>query len=301
MGPILPTQVTNAVDAFQSANWVQFLVALLVFSALLVAARGPAALKLSDETLRSVIVTLALALANGVCALWLVISVDPGATPFGTIGLPAVTTSIWSTLPWPLTVLLVLLALDFCDYWSHRLMHNSPLWGVHAVHHSEQRMTWISSFRVHFLEANVMRFGYFVLLGWIGLPAAPLAVAFAISLLHNHYVHCDVGWDHGPLDKLIASPNWHRWHHSVDPTAYNQNYANVFSLFDVMFGTYYNPGRCDTEVGLDELPNPGVINLLAYPATYLLTDVRDRKGAASVALLRESEPQQPIESRRDAA
>ncbi len=271
----MPGWLFDAVDAFQSSNVLQMAVPFVLFSLFLVIARGPSALRLSDETLRSVIVTLALAIINGVLGIWLVFEVDLGAGAFASLGLPGFSgQSMWTSIPWPITVLLVVLAIDFSDYWVHRVMHHTKLWGIHAVHHSERRMTWMTSFRVHFLEASVMNLGYFLLLGWIGVPLYALGAAYVISFVHNRYVHVDLGWDHGPLDKLIASPNFHRWHHSVEPSAYNMNYANVFSLFDVLFGTYHNPGKCTTDVGLDELPNPGVLNQLLYPVTYLLNEYR---------------------------
>ncbi len=278
---VTPSWLVNALDVFQSSNVLQMVIPFVLFSTLLVIARGPSALKLSDETLRSVTVTLTLAILNGVIGIWLIFKADLSVGAFANLGLPGLTgDAFWDAVPWPVTILIVLLGIDFCDYWSHRVMHHTLLWGVHAVHHSEQRMTWMTSFRVHFLEASVMNLGYFLLLGWIGVPVYAQAAAITISFMHNRYVHVDLGWDHGPLDKVVASPNLHRWHHSVLPSAYNKNYANVFSLFDVMFGTYYNPGKCTTDVGLDELPNPGVLNQMFYPVTYLLSEIRRDFGPA---------------------
>jgi sterol desaturase/sphingolipid hydroxylase (fatty acid hydroxylase superfamily) len=177
---------------------------------------------------------------------------------------------MWDVLPWPMTVVLVVLLFDLADYWTHRWMHKSLLWGIHAVHHSEQRMTWITSSRVHIFETTVMKLGYVAMLGWVGVPPWALLAANVVAYMHNRYVHCDVGWNHGPLAKVIASPNWHRWHHSIDPSAYDRNFANIFSFIDVIFGTYHNPGPCRTAVGLAELPDPGVLNQLLYPFSYLL-------------------------------
>ncbi len=288
---VTPNWLVNALDTFLSSNVLQLVIPFVLFSALLVIARGPSALRLSDETLRSITVTLILAIVNGFLGIWLIFKVDLSIGAFANAGLPGLTgEAFWGQIPWPLTILLVLVGIDFSDYWAHRVMHHTLLWGVHAVHHSEQRMTWMSSFRVHFLEASIMNLGYFLLLGWIGVPVYAQAAAISISFLHNRYVHVDLGWDHGALDKLIASPNFHRWHHSVLPSAYNKNYANVFSFFDVAFGTYHNPGKCTTEVGLDELPNPGVLNQLFYPVTYLISEVRTDFGKATAGKAESSKP-----------
>ncbi len=270
----MPEQLLSVLEAFHGSNLARLAVPLVLFSAVLVAARGPAALRLSDETLRSVTVTMALLIVNGYLASYLVLQVDLTRSAYGLVGLPHLDTAVWSALPWPVTVLAVVLLFDLADYWTHRLMHGSVLWGVHAVHHSEQRLTWFSSSRVHLFETTIMKLGYLAMTGWVGMPVWSLLAANAVAYLHNRYVHCDVGWNHGPLATVIASPNWHRWHHSVLPAAYNKNYANIFSFLDVAFGTYYNPGRCRTEVGLDEIPRPGVLNLMLYPFSEVLRRVQ---------------------------
>lgn len=274
LGSAIPELGLRAIEAFHGSNALRLAVPFVLFTALAVVARGRAALRLSDETLRSVILTLMILLTNGILASFLVLRIDLTTSPYARLGLPHLDTDAWSRLPWPVTVLVVVALMDFADYWTHRLMHNSLLWGVHAVHHSDRRLTWFSSSRVHLFEPTIVRLGYLVLLGWTGVPLWALGAANIVAYLHNRYVHCDLGWDHGPLTKLVASPNWHRWHHSVRSEAYNKNYANVFSGFDVLFGTYYNPGRCETDVGLIERPNPGFVDQMLSPFTHVVTRVR---------------------------
>lgn len=281
----MPDGLTDLLVQFHQSNLLRLAIPFCAFTVLLVLARGPNALRLSDETLRSVTVTLAILLINGYLAAYLVLSIDLSAGGYELIGLPHISTAVWDGLPWPVVVMIVLFLIDLADYWTHRLMHNSLLWGVHAVHHSEQRMTWLTSSRVHLFESSIMKLGYVMLLGWIGMPLWSLLAANTVAYLHNRYVHCGLEWNHGPLAKVIASPNWHRWHHAIDPAAYNKNYANVFSVIDVMFGTYHNPGTCQGPTGLAEMPNPGVVNQMLYPFTY---------GAERVtALRRRVTPEQP--------
>ncbi len=274
----VPRAIQGAFELFHHSNVLRLAVPFVLVSLLLVVAKGPRALRLSDETLRSVIVTLTLLAVNGYLAAYLVLRVDVTSGGFGLVGLPSLSAQRWDSVPWPLTVLAVLFLFDLADYWAHRLMHNSPLWGVHAVHHSDHRMNWLTSSRVHVFEVSVVKLGYLVLLGWVGLPLWSLAGANAIAYMHNRYVHADLGWNHGPLTRVIASPNQHRWHHSVDPKAYNRNYANIFAFIDVVFGTYYNPGPCNTDVGLREIPRPTAINQLLYPFSYLLQQLQAAVG-----------------------
>ncbi|MGI9393658.1 MAG: sterol desaturase family protein, partial [Boseongicola sp.] len=67
--------------------------------------------------------------------------------------------------------------------------------------------------------------------------------------VHNMYVHMDLDFGHGPAKYLIASPNFHRWHHADVEEAHGKNLANIMPIYDVLFGTYYYPGRCDAPLG----------------------------------------------------
>lgn len=181
------------------------------------------------------------------------------------VGLPHLDPAIWQGIPVWLLVIFALLAFDFADYWSHRLMHKSWLWPVHAIHHSETDMTGLTTYRVHFIEPIIMGITYVVLLTWLGLPDNVFGYgAIAISL-HNVYVHMDMDWGHGPFRHVLASPRYHRWHHANVPAAYGKNLANIFPIYDVAFGTYYMPGTCTARLGADGVPENDVIKLLLHP------------------------------------
>ncbi len=63
-----------------------------------------------------------------------------------------------------------------------------------------------------------------------------------VASLHNAYVHFEVDIDHGPMNWLIASPRFHRWHHADFPPAYGKNLANAIPAWDMLFGTYFKAG-----------------------------------------------------------
>ncbi|KZS72123.1 hypothetical protein A4G29_22025 [Mycobacterium kansasii] len=47
---------------------------------------------------------------------------------------------------------------------------------------------------------------------------------------------------------LIATPQFHHWHHARQPQAYNTSYAAEFPIVDALFGTLYLPmGRWPAE------------------------------------------------------
>ena len=81
------------------------------------------------------------------------------------------------------------------------------------------------------------------------LVGAPLAGLGALWLLRRGYtalLHANVDLRLPPgrlelLGQLVATPAFHRAHHSHDPRLHNSNYASTFPLLDRLFGTY-RPG-----------------------------------------------------------
>lgn len=111
-----------------------------------------------------------------------------------------------------------------------------------------------------------MTVSYILLLTWLQIPQAlPFVIVFYI--LHNKYVHMDLDFEHGSLKYLIASPVHHRWHHADVPEAYGKNLANVMPVYDVMFGTFYNPGKCDAPMGalMTGVEDKSAIAIMTYP------------------------------------
>lgn len=180
-------------------------------------------------------------------------------------GLPHLAPEIWQEMPVWLLLLLTLAIYDFADYWNHRLMHKSLLWPVHAIHHSEANMTGLTTYRVHFLEPFIMGVSYVILLSWLGMPKDVFGYGAIVLAMHNVYVHMDLDWSHGPFRLVLASPRYHRWHHANVPEAYGQNLANFFPIYDVIFGTYYVPGKCDAPLGADGVPDTDPVGLIFYP------------------------------------
>jgi sterol desaturase/sphingolipid hydroxylase (fatty acid hydroxylase superfamily) len=65
---------------------------------------------------------------------------------------------------------------------------------------------------------------------------------------------------------LIATPQFHHWHHSADLEAYNKNYAGELPLLDMVFGTYHLPkDRLPKTYGVLEMVPTGYFGQLWYP------------------------------------
>lgn len=168
---------------------------------------------------------------------------------YDALNIPRLPADFWATTPLWATSILALAAKDLADYTIHRLMHSTRwLWPAHAAHHSDTHVNVFTTFRVHYFEVMLMSFTYIIMLTWLQMPEV-IPIATTLSLAHNMYVHLNVGWTHGPLRYVIASPAFHRWHHADAPEAYGKNLANIFSFYDVIFGTFYMPRPCDKPMG----------------------------------------------------
>ncbi|MEI8145720.1 MAG: sterol desaturase family protein [Alphaproteobacteria bacterium] len=178
------------------------------------------------------------------------------ASFYAALGVPTVPAWIWESVPFWATVIVAIIGYDFANYSVHRLMHTAPVWPVHAIHHSDSHVNGFTSFRIHAVESVMMAGTYILFLNWLSLPAEALALGSLFIGVHNIYVHMEADIEHGPFKWIIASPRFHRWHHADVPEAYGKNLANVIPAFDVLFGTYYNPGPCDEIMGAEKAGVP---------------------------------------------
>jgi len=172
-----------------------------------------------------------------------------------------------SSLPVAVQIVLALLAIDFISYWMHRLFHEPRLWKFHAIHHGSTNLDWLSAVRVHPVNDLVMKLASLVPLFWLGFRPGALAGVVPIVSFYAILVHANVPWSFGPLRYVIASPRFHRWHHTSEDEGLNKNFAGLFPFFDLTFGTFYMPeGRQPEKFGVAGEPIPETIGAqLVYP------------------------------------
>nr|WP_277874373.1 MULTISPECIES: sterol desaturase family protein [unclassified Leptolyngbya] len=170
--------------------------------------------------------------------------------------------------------LIVIFIGDFIGYWTHRINHRMPvLWGYHAVHHSAETLDWLSAVRVHPFNdmfSKGLKAVPIMLLGF-----SPLAADLYSPILSSYiaFIHANVPWHYGPFRHILASPAFHRWHHEMDRRAWGKNYAGLFPIFDVIFGTFYLPlDKQPREFGIDgETMTENFIGQMLYPIHYWKT------------------------------
>ena len=168
------------------------------------------------------------------------------------------------------------LLLDLSSYWIHRLFHRPRLWPFHAVHHSSSRLTWLSSVRLHPVNDLLTRVVQVVVLLLVGFDPTLLAALVPFTGLYAILLHARVPWDFGPLRYVLASPVFHRWHHTSAAEGRDKNFAGLFPIWDLVFGTFYMPGAPPTRFGVDEPVPPSFLAQLTWP-------FRKRTGLPSTA------------------
>ena len=149
-----------------------------------------------------------------------------------------------------------LLFIDFFNYWNHRAFHQFEfLWEIHKFHHAATEMTVFTATRDHPIERI---FGTVFVVLPVALLAPPASDVFWLTLfvatigpLKHSALDLDWSW-FGRY--VIQSPRAHRIHHSVESRHHNKNYASIFSFWDHMFGTWYEPGLERPTLGVEDNP-----------------------------------------------
>ncbi len=167
--------------------------------------------------------------------------------------------------PYWLQIVEVVLIADLGLYSAHRMVHAIPLlWRFHQIHHSNEELDWLAAFRVHPVDQIATKGIALLPVFALGFSDAAIAVFAFLSHWHAILVHSNISIGFGPLRWLIASPDFHHWHHSNEVAARNKNFAGQLSLLDVLFGTAHLPhGQVPSQYGIDApLPSTYVTQLL---------------------------------------
>ncbi len=162
---------------------------------------------------------------------------------------------------WPFAAqaALAIVLADGLDLLRHRAFHRSArLWRFHALHHAGDRLHIGKSGRNHFVDVASRGLLVFAPLALLGAPPeALLAYPAAVQVL-GPIAHANLDLRIPAfLHRIVLTPQAHRIHHARRLDLALHNYANVFPLWDLLFGTFLDPsGRERPAAGLDDDPNP---------------------------------------------
>jgi sterol desaturase/sphingolipid hydroxylase (fatty acid hydroxylase superfamily) len=162
--------------------------------------------------------------------------------------------------------LLFLVTSDFMLYWLHRLFHDQ-LWKYHAVHHSSEELDWISAARFHPINLIIGTISVDVILLMAGISPNIMLWVGPFNTFHSAFVHANLNWTLGPFRYVLATPVFHRWHHTPLEAGGNTNFAGTFPIWDMLFGTFRMPANeLPENYGKDEAAMPSeIVGQLAYP------------------------------------
>ena len=178
-----------------------------------------------------------------------------------------------STQDWPgwLLIPLTIVAMDAANWLAHYADHRfGALWRFHALHHSQEELSVLTSFRAHplmhttgFLLATVPVVAL--------MPTRPIApVLITVYVCIGTLQHANLRWTFGPVGRVIVSPAYHRLHHAADTQ--HVNLGVVLTIWDVLAGRARFPARGAGvgRTGLDGRPVPVEQDGSARPALLLL-------------------------------
>jgi sterol desaturase/sphingolipid hydroxylase (fatty acid hydroxylase superfamily) len=182
----------------------------------------------------------------GTGAAVLVLRLDGDATLHPFAGLPR----------WALVALVVVL-MDLANWTSHLLNHRvRSFWRYHALHHSQEELSILTSFRAHPLVHTSFQLAAvpLIVLGTGGAVPPWVLIAYVVM---STMPHANVNWGFGPARYMIVTPAYHRLHHDRSDRR-GVNLGTVLVLWDVLAGLAVFPPRRPTVVatGLAGRPLP---------------------------------------------
>jgi sterol desaturase/sphingolipid hydroxylase (fatty acid hydroxylase superfamily) len=187
-----------------------------------------------------------------------------GLTGFGWLELP--TGGLW----WCASLALVVVVLDLYKYAIHRLQHAVPvLWSMHSFHHSANAVTFITGARHFWLERVLVDALLPVLAVLFRLPPAMAIIAGVISFIPEACAHLNVRISLGRFVTWINNPQFHRIHHSNLIEHRDKNFASVFPIWDILFGTVWVPEKSEyPPTGITPPERAGIVNSVIWPVRH---------------------------------
>jgi lathosterol oxidase len=145
-------------------------------------------------------------------------------------------------LPLVAQFVLALLVADLAQYAVHRAFHAVPvLWRFHKVHHSVEAMDWLAGSRLHLVDVIATRGLVLLALLVAGFDQLAVYAYLALVSFHAVFIHANFAPRRTWLERWIAMPRFHHWHHGIEAEARDVNFAVHLPMIDRWFGTYHLP------------------------------------------------------------
>lgn len=112
-------------------------------------------------------------------------------------------------------------------------------------------MDWIAGSRLHLVDVIVTRGLVLLALLVAGFAQEAVYAYLALVSFHAVFIHANFAPRAAWLERWIAMPRFHHWHHGVEPEARDVNFAVHLPMIDRWFGTHHMPeGRWPEGYGI---------------------------------------------------
>jgi sterol desaturase/sphingolipid hydroxylase (fatty acid hydroxylase superfamily) len=176
-------------------------------------------------------------------------------------------------IPDPARALLGVALYDLSGYCIHRAKHQVPfLWRIHRAHHSDPELDVTSAIRFHPFELVLNVPLISLLVTALGISRLSLALYLALSIPLNLLQHANVRFPRAidrALRLVLSTPSVHQTHHSRVRSETDSCFADVFSFWDRLLGTFRIAEPSTLHFGVDEQydrdDRQSVRGLLSHP------------------------------------
>ncbi|PJZ70241.1 hypothetical protein CH373_12515 [Leptospira perolatii] len=156
------------------------------------------------------------------------------------------------SFPLVVQIFVVIFLSDLFIYWAHRLSHKYDiLWRFHKIHHTAEHLDWLAAFREHPLDNIYTRVIVNIPALVLGFPLEAIGSFVIFRGVWGNFIHSNTDFGLGPLKYILGTPRLHHWHHDLDKNS-SCNFANLMPMMDVLFGTFYDPGKMPEKYGIDD-------------------------------------------------
>ena len=186
------------------------------------------------------------------------------------------------SLPLWLEIPLAMLLLSLCSFGFHRLSHHHAwLWKLHGVHHATDKVNVANNSVNQFLDVALHGVASQLPLFLLGLSQPAVFAAGIFKAAQGYGVHANIDVRLGWLGYVLAIPEQHRLHHSVNPRESGHSGADL-PIWDRLFSSFtWAPYKAPARVGLEDPgsfpPARSILRNQLHPfrrAGYLQRDTR---------------------------
>lgn len=184
------------------------------------------------------------------------------------VGLP-----LWDlhkALPnWFLRFIVFFIVVDFAQWLAHFLLHRvNFLWQFHKIHHAQETLGFASTRHFHWGEYLVLKPAIWIPFGLLGFQPVEYVIYYVwIGYFLTFLSHCNIKVNWGFVNYIFITPETHYWHHARNiPGRFGVNYASSLAVWDLLFGSFYNPKDKKPVLGIPDNDVPdSFLGQMIYP------------------------------------